>query len=798
MKHDFFIELRNSFYLLTQYLMNLVLKKAIYFFILSFLFIVPQMNFAQEKKPKVVLVLSGGGAKGIAHIPLLQALDSLKIVPDLIVGNSMGSVVGGLYAMGYSGDSIANIALNADWDELLGGSISLTNVSVEEKSEFDRYLIGLNLAEGKPMVSSSLLNDQRLREFLSSLTYPVYNVTNFDKLSIPYRAIATDIVNGKEVILSSGSLNVAMRASMSIPGVFQPVPYEKTLLVDGGVLNNFPTDVAQNMGADIIIGSDVGGGMAPIERLNNIGTILFQTGMLASNIKNPENQKRCDILFDHIPNLTYSTSDFKKGKEIYEEGKIATEKNINMLVALAEKLKGSNQRTHELPDVKNEFVVDTIVYKGVSDANLDLVKARVAIKLHETHTTDDLIDGVDRAIGTNLFSQITYNPFVTDEGNLGVQFNGFEYSKNQVKGSLHYDTYRGVGLILNYTGRNILGAASRFLVSVDVAEQPRFRVQYQKIFGKERSWWWRSEVYGERLVQEVFVDGDLVDNMRYRSFQFDNQINKNLNSLKSYVGIGLNYQYTNLKPKNNPEFNENVYFLNSYYFNNIELNAQYLYNSMNEVYYATSGTYFQANLSRSLLHEVDFTYSDESLSPVKGDTNGFTKFGLNIEKRLPIKKKVIGIIDAAACFIFEDQLHADDVSFTEFGYAAKYFLGGNLLNPSNNSSVFAGLHDDELNLNQFMKLSLRVQTNPMDKLYLTPHFNIASVGFNDFDDYLKDAFSPDGNWQERTETSLLMSGGATVSYKTFLGPVNFDASWVNDIDKVRIFFSVGMMFNPSK
>lgn len=778
--------------------MMLAPKTTIYFFILFFFLVVPQMNFAQEKKPKVVLVLSGGGAKGIAHIPLLQALDSLKIVPDLIVGNSMGSVVGGLYAMGYSGDSIANIALNADWDELLGGSISLTSVSAEEKSEFDRYLIGLNLAEGKPMVSSSLLNDQSLREFLSSLTYPVYNINNFDKLSIPYRAIATDIVNGKEVILSSGSLNVAMRASMSIPGVFQPVPYEKTLLVDGGVLNNFPTDVAQNMGADIIIGSDVGGGMAPIERLNNIGTILFQTGMLASNIKNPENQKLCDILFDHIPNLTYSTSDFKKGREIYREGKIATAQNLDMLVALAEKLKGYSQRTHKLPEVKNEFVVDTIVFKGVSDANLDLVKARTNIKPHEAHTTVELINGVNRAIGTNLFSQITYNPFITDEGKLGVQFNGFEYSKNQVKGSLHYDTYRGVGLILNYTGRNILGDASRFLVSIDAAEQPRFRVQYQKIFGKERTWWWRSEVYGERLVQEVFVDGDLVDNMRYRSFQFDNQINKNLNSLKSYVGIGLNYQYTNLKPKNNPEFNENIYLLNSYYFNNIELNGQYLYNSMNEVFYATTGTYFQANISRSLLHEVDFMYSDESLAPVKGATNGFTKFGLNIEKRFPFDKKIIGIIDAAACFIFEDKRDSDDISFTEFGYAAKYFLGGNLLNPSNNSSVFAGLHDDELNLNQFMKLSLRVQTNPIDKLYLTPHFNIASIGFNDFDDYIKDAFSPDGNWQKRIETSLLMSGGATVSYKTFLGPVNFDTSWVNDIDKVRVFFSVGMMFNPSK
>mgnify|MGYP000943412927 CR=1 FL=1 len=156
-------------------------------------------------------------------------------------------------------------------------------------------------------MTSSLLNDQTLREFLSKLTYPVYNVSDFDKLSIPYRAMATDIVNGKEVIMDKGTLALAMRASMSIPSVFRPVPYEGTLLVDGGVLNNFPTDVAKNMGADIIIGSDVGGGMAPIEELDNIATILFQTGMLTSNLKNPEHQKNCDILVDHIPYLTYST-----------------------------------------------------------------------------------------------------------------------------------------------------------------------------------------------------------------------------------------------------------------------------------------------------------------------------------------------------------------------------------------------------------------------------------------------------------------------------------------------------------
>ena len=151
----------------------MALKKTSYLFVLIFLLTIPQIIFSQEKKPKVVLVLSGGGAKGIAHIPLLQALDSLHIVPDLIVGNSMGSVIGGLYAMGYSGDSIASITQNIDWDKLLGGSLSLRNVSVEEKSESQRYLAGIGIKDGKPTSVGSLLNDQNLREHLSQLTFPV-------------------------------------------------------------------------------------------------------------------------------------------------------------------------------------------------------------------------------------------------------------------------------------------------------------------------------------------------------------------------------------------------------------------------------------------------------------------------------------------------------------------------------------------------------------------------------------------------------------------------------------------------
>jgi NTE family protein len=782
--------------LFLKYLNSTNLKKTSYLLVFLFLLCLPHIILSQEKKPKVVLVLSGGGAKGIAHIPLLQKLDSLHIVPDLIVGNSMGSIIGGLYAMGYSGDSIEKITKNIYWDKLLGGGQSLRSVSAEEKREFQRYLVGIGVKDGKLNSVGSLLNDQNLREYLSELTYPVYNVKDFDSLPIPFRAMATDLVEGKEVILSKGNLAYAMRASMSLPAIFKPMPYGKSVLVDGGVLNNFPTDIAKQMGADIIIGSDVGGGMEPIDKLNNIMTVLMQTSMFPSNIKNPANRDLCTILVDHLPNLRFSTADFADSNEIYKDGKIATNQNLPALIALSEKLKGFPQRTHGLPDMPKEFVLDTIIYKKISPENLPLVVGRANLKTHVKYTTKDLIAGINRAMGTNLFDEITYNYFIKDEDKLGITLFGFERAKNQLNTSVHYDTYRGVGIIFNYTARNVLADASRLLITADIAEQPKARINYQKNFGGHREWWWASEAYGAFLRQEIYINGKASDNILYNTFEFNNEINRNLNSLKSYFGFGLSYHYTNLKPKYDREYNPNSININNYSFNNIEMNMHYSYNDMDKVFFATNGTIMKANVSRSFLTDLDTSFSDPNLMSISGKTNGYTKFGFGIEKRLLLKKKITGIIGFDSYFIFQDKLKEDQIPFSGFGYAAKYFLGGIIPSSGSNRFSFAGLHEDELNVTQYMGLKLGSQINIIGKIYLTPHFNIATVGFDTFDDYLDHAFNPKGNWDENLEPSLVISGGAAISYQSILGPIHFDTSWINNIDKVRLFFSVGLSLNP--
>ncbi len=235
--------------------------------------------------------------------------------------------------------------------------------------------------------------------------------------------------------------------------------------------------------------------MKPKEKLDGITQILFQSAMLTSNIKNPVNRALCDILIDHVPNLSYSTRDFMKSKEIYQEGKIGVLHEMDKLARLAEHLKQFNQKKIKpLPDHK-KIRLDTIIIKGASIENLELVKSRVDIQPHYDYEILDIIDGFNKAMGTTLFNQIT-NKAIQEKGKFGLEITSYKKSNHQVKASLHFDSLRSVGVILNYTGRNVLGNSSRILITADVAVQPRFRVQYQKYLGHKKSWWWRSDLLG--------------------------------------------------------------------------------------------------------------------------------------------------------------------------------------------------------------------------------------------------------------------------------------------------------------
>lgn len=236
-----------------------------------------------SERPKIGLALAGGGARGGAHIGVLRELERLQIPIDYIAGTSVGSIIGGLYASGYSLDEIEEIISDIDWDDVLIDSPPRRQQAFVRKREDDNFLLGSRVGFNRwgIQIPTGAIQGQKIDLLLKRLTLPTWRTNNFDQLKIPYRAIAADLVTGEAVAQSSGSLATSIRASMSIPAVFAPVEHAGRLLGDGGVSNNLPIDVVRDMGADVVIAVDIGTPLYAREELTSALAIVNQlTGFL--------------------------------------------------------------------------------------------------------------------------------------------------------------------------------------------------------------------------------------------------------------------------------------------------------------------------------------------------------------------------------------------------------------------------------------------------------------------------------------------------------------------------------------
>ena len=222
------------------------------------------------RHPKIGLVLSGGGAKGFAHVGALKVIEEAGIPIDYITGTSIGSIVGGLYAMGYDAATLEKIISGQNWESLLSNESNRKYVPAITKEEESRYLLSLPVKAKKIAIPEGFLNGQKAMELVTYLSYGYHDLIDFSRLPIPFKCIAADIATGEEVVLDKGYLPKAVRASMSVPAVFAACDIDNRMLVDGGIVNNFPVDRCREMGADIIIGIDIGDDLMRKDKIRSI------------------------------------------------------------------------------------------------------------------------------------------------------------------------------------------------------------------------------------------------------------------------------------------------------------------------------------------------------------------------------------------------------------------------------------------------------------------------------------------------------------------------------------------------
>ncbi len=339
------------------------------------LFLVLLLSFSLAAEEKTfALVLSGGGAKGIAHIEVLKELDRRGLYPDYVIGTSIGSLIGAFYASGYSGEEIEKLIRNEDMLSLFttiytGGS----NEYLEGGDESPvTNLITINFSDYSVGSANGLIDDLYISRFFRTNLIKVLSIRDFDELSIPYRAVGTDLETGEEIVYSSGSLYGAMRGSMAIPLVFTPFKDEwGHYVVDGGLVNNLPADIARDLGADVVLAVDLNdvtrshGILSPYNDVETLTGVVFQLIDLETQPNAAKNYKYADYMI--IPDLSdYGIMDFLKVEEILEIGRNAVEESQALFDSLEEELE-KNGRIKPLSYSEREpFVIKSIICKGLT------------------------------------------------------------------------------------------------------------------------------------------------------------------------------------------------------------------------------------------------------------------------------------------------------------------------------------------------------------------------------------------------------------------------------------------------
>jgi NTE family protein len=382
-------------------------------FIALLLCFTPQLvgqDDTKTKRPKIGLVLGGGGARGLAHIGVLEWLEEHRIPVDYIAGTSMGGLVGGLYAMGMKPAELRDLVINKiDWDETLRGTPSYEDLILRRKQDRRDYP-GLQLGWKNGLRLGAGLNAGHFVSLiLDRFALPYWNIRDFDELPIPFRCVAADLITADVVVLRDGPIAEALRATMAIPAVFTPVPRGKQLLTDGGVLNNVPTDVVKAMGADIIIAVNVGTPLRTREDLESLIGILDQSSYLAATENIRRNLGLADIVL--TPNLKdYSSRSFAKGEGLAVSGYAEAEAHNSQLSRLEiGRTEWERYRTDVTARIRRSIPVPRsfVVEAPTADA-ANAIRAR--LEQHQTApvNVDALADDLTNMLGWGRYSTLNY------------------------------------------------------------------------------------------------------------------------------------------------------------------------------------------------------------------------------------------------------------------------------------------------------------------------------------------------------------------------------------------------------
>jgi NTE family protein len=427
--------------------------------------------------PRIGLALSGGSARGLAHIGVLKALERAGIPIDAISGTSMGGLVGGLYAAGYSAHELEAIAEGIDWRVMFDDSPDRSAMPLFERARGNPTLLSLPMRHGRIGLPTGVVAGQHVSELFSRLTWPVHDVRDFRRLPVPFSAIATDIATGEAVVLDSGSLAGAMRASMSIPSVFAPATFQGRTLLDGGLARNLPTQDVRNLGADVVICSDVSEPLIDVKDLRSIVDILNQAIGFHGSESVQEERKRCDVYIR--PDFAgLDAMSFDRTADWIARGDSATQRLAARLSELAAATAGGAAPMRR--GIADSARAIPVRLRAVV---VDAASAEARAFIHSTLDlpTPVLVDpermtrAMTPAYASGLFQTVTYALVQGDSGTTAVVTAQGD-NADRVGFGFRFDDRYNAALLFEATVRHLLGFASTGRIMLRLGEQSRLAV----------------------------------------------------------------------------------------------------------------------------------------------------------------------------------------------------------------------------------------------------------------------------------------------------------------------------------
>ena len=457
-----------------------IAKPFILYGFISLFLIIPSFSCAQHlldtlrtERPKVGLALSGGGAKGYAHVGTLKVLKELGIEVDYISGTSMGSIVGGLYAIGYSPEFIEDLISNQNWGDLLLDKIDRRQLTFDQKSYNEQQFISFPVTKKSIGLPFGIKYGQNVTHLLSNLVASTHQHDYFNEFQTPFLCIGTDIANGESVVLDKGNLAMAMRASMAIPTVFTPVTVDGRLLVDGGLVNNFPVKELVDRGCDIIIGVDVQSHKDyTIEDLSSITAILDRSAGFYRKARNDTAMKYVDYYIH--PDMTgYGVSSFTDFDTIIDRGEKAALEHYAELKELALYLKSFPDYDIKIRDLQplTHFVLDSLVILGNTDIPRNAINSIFDYKKGDVVEMKDLDKAIQTIYGSLYFKTVNYTLLPGNQGSiLKIELEQSEFGSIGL--GIHFDSDYKAGLLITSRFKNVLFKNVQLSTTLGLSENP--------------------------------------------------------------------------------------------------------------------------------------------------------------------------------------------------------------------------------------------------------------------------------------------------------------------------------------